>query len=135
VTWVGGTHHVLGIELLLSKLGNSQGTVLLGSTTGQWGKTNHEKVKTWEWDQVDCKFAKVSVQLTWETEAASAPTHGGGHKVVQVTVGWSGEFEGTEANIVQGFVVKDHNFIGVLNKLVHGKSGVVWLNDGIRHLW
>merc|ERR1719174_1991791 len=33
-----------------------------------------------------------------------------------------------------GFVVQYHNFVGVLNKLVHGKSGVVRLNDGVRHL-
>ena len=69
VTGIGGTHHVLGIKLLLSKFWNSQGTVLLGSTAGQWGETNHEKVKTWEWDQVDCQLAQVSVELAREAEA------------------------------------------------------------------
>ncbi len=35
---------------------------------------------------------------------------------------------------VQGLVVDDHDFIGVLDQLVDGQSGVVGLNDSIGHL-
>ena len=55
--------------------------------------------------------------------------------MVKITVGWGGELEGSEADIVKSFVINAHNLIGVLNKLMDGKGGVVWLNNGIRDLW
>ena len=55
--------------------------------------------------------------------------------MVKITVGWGGELEGSEADIVKGFVINAHNLIGVLDKLMDGKGGVVWLDDGIRDLW
>merc|ERR1712005_97725 len=51
VTRIGGTHHVLGIEHLLGELGNSERTVLLGSTGGQWSEAGEEEVETGEWDE------------------------------------------------------------------------------------
>jgi hypothetical protein len=43
--------------------------------------------------------------------------------VVQVTVGRGGQLEGAETDVVQGFVVEDHDFIGVLDQLVDGEGG------------
>ena len=54
--------------------------------------------------------------------------------MVKITIGWGGELEGSEADIVQSLVINAHNLIGVLDELMHGEGGVVWLNDGIRHL-
>ena len=54
--------------------------------------------------------------------------------MVKITVGWGGELEGSEADIVKSLVVDGHDLIGVLDELMHGKSGVIWLDDGIRHL-
>ena len=99
--------------------GNSQCTVLLGTTGGQWGETDHEEVQTWEWDHVYSDFAQVTVQLTWETQAACYTRHSSRNQVVKVTVGWGGQLQGTEADVVKGFVVQYHNFIGVFNQLVH----------------
>jgi len=55
--------------------------------------------------------------------------------MVKITVGWGGELEGSEADIIKSFVINAHNLISVLNKLMDGKGGVIWLNNGIRDLW
>ena len=134
MTGVGGAHHVLGVEHLLGELGHGQGAVLLGATGGERGEASHEEVQTREWDQVHAELAKVRVELTREAEAAGDAGHGGGHKVVQVTVGGGGELQGTEADVVQGLVVDAHALVGVLDQLVHGEGGVVRLDNGVGHL-
>ena len=55
--------------------------------------------------------------------------------MVKITIGWGGELKGSEADIVKGFVINAHDLISVLDKLMDGKCGIVWLNDGIRDLW
>jgi hypothetical protein len=135
VTGVGGTHHVLGVELLLGQFRDGQGTVLLGTTTGQWGESNHKKVKTWERNHIDGDFTQIGIQLTWETEAARDAGHGGRDQVVKIPVGWGGQFQGTETDVVQGFVVQHHDFVGVFDQLVNGQGGVVWFDDGVGHFW
>merc|ERR550537_477079 len=134
VTGIGGAHHVLGVEHLLSQLGHSQSAVLLGATAGQRHETDHEEVQTRERNHVHGKFAKVGVELTRETQARGGARHRGGDKVVQVTIRRGGQLQGAEADVIQRFVVQNHDFIGVLNKLVHRQCGIVGLNDGVRHL-
>jgi len=38
--------------------------------------------------------------------------------VVEISVGGGGELEGSEADIVEGFVVDDHALVGVLDQLM-----------------
>ncbi len=87
-----------------------------------------------EGDQVDSELSEIGVELSWESEAASDTGKGGRDEMVEITVGWGGELEGSEADIVQGLVIDAHDLIGVLDELMHGEGGVVWLNDGIGHL-
>lgn len=47
---------------------------------------------------------------------------------------WIGELESAETDIVEGFIVKNHALVGVLDQLVDGEGGVVRLNHGVRHL-
>ena len=61
--WITGSHHVLGIKHLLSEFWYCQGTVLLGSSAGEWGKSRHEEVETRERNHVHCQFPEISVQL------------------------------------------------------------------------
>jgi len=61
VSWVGGAHHVLGVEHLLSKFWDGQGSVLLRSSGGQWGETDHEEMESWEWNQVGGELSQVTV--------------------------------------------------------------------------
>merc|ERR1719389_1272089 len=55
-------------------------------------------------------------------------------EMVKITVGGGGELEGSEADIVEGFVVNAHNLIGVFDELMDGEGGVVGFNDGIGDL-
>ena len=54
--------------------------------------------------------------------------------MVQVTIGWGGQLQGSEANVVQGLVINAVGFIRVLNQLMYGKGGIVRLHNGIRYL-
>ena len=61
--WITGSHHVLGIEHLLSEFWYCQGTVLLRSSAGERSKSRHEEMKTRERNHVHCKFSKIGIQL------------------------------------------------------------------------
>ncbi len=53
--------------------------------------------------------------------------------MVQVSISGSGQFQSSETDIVEGFVINDHALIGVFDQLMDGESGVVRFNDGIGH--
>ena len=46
--WVRSSHHVLGIEHLLSELRNSDSPILLAAASSEGSETGHEEVKTGE---------------------------------------------------------------------------------------
>ena len=134
MTRIGGAHHVLGIEALLGKLGDGEGTVLLRAAGRERCKANHEEVQAGEGDHVDGELAEVAVELTGETEAAGCTADGGSNQMVEVTVRGSGELESAEANVVQSLVVEGKALVGVLNELMDGERGVVRLDDGVGYL-
>ena len=88
-----------------------------------------------EWDEVDSKLSEIGVELTGESEAAGESGEGGGDEMVKITVGGGGELEGSEADIVEGFVINNLDLISILDELMDGKGGVIWFNDGIGDLW
>merc|ERR1712195_363302 len=134
VSGVGSAHHVLGIEHLLGELGDGKSSVLLGASGGEGGESSHEEVESGEGDQVNGELSEIGVELSGESEAASDTGEGGRDEMVKITVGGGGELEGSEADIVEGFVINADDLIGVLDELMDGEGGVVGLNDGIGHL-
>jgi len=134
VSGIGGAHHVFGVEHLLGEFRDGEGSVLLRSSGGQGGEPDHEEMETGEGDQVDGEFSEIRIELTGESQAAGDAGHSGGDQMIEITVGGGGEFEGSEADIVEGFVVDDHAFVGVLDQLMDGEGAVVGFNDGIGDL-
>ena len=134
VTWIASRHHVLGVEHLLRQFRYCQGPVLLTSSGCQGSKSWHEKVETRERHHVDGQFTEVGVELTGESETGGDSGHGGGDKMIQVTVGWGSELQGPEADVVQSLVIDAVSLVGVLNELVDRQGGVVRLNNGVRYL-
>jgi hypothetical protein len=134
VSRVRSAHHVLGVEHLLGELRDGEGSVLLGSSGGKGGETNHEEMESGERNKVDGELSQIGVKLTRESEAASNTGHSSRDQMVQITVGGGGELKGSEANIVEGFVINNLDDIGVFNELMDGEGGVVRLNDGVGDL-
>jgi len=134
VAWVAGGHHVLGVEHLLGEFGDGEGSVLLATSAGEWGKAWHEEVETGEGHHVDGELSEIGVQLTGESEARGDAAHRCADEMVQVTVGGGGELERSEANVVERLVVNAVGLVGVLDQLMDGERGVVRLDYGVADL-
>jgi hypothetical protein len=71
---------------------------------------------------------------TTHSQTGSDTRHDERDQVVEIAVSWGGELEGLQANVVQSLVVDTEGLVRVLNELMDGESGVVWLNNGVRDL-
>ena len=54
--------------------------------------------------------------------------------MVEISVSGGGELEGSEADIIEGFVVNDHALISVFNQLMDREGGIVRFNDSVGDL-
>ena len=55
--------------------------------------------------------------------------------MVEVTISWGGQFQCSEADVVESLVVNTIGLISVLDQLVNREGGIVWLYHGVRDLW
>jgi hypothetical protein len=131
---VGSGHHVLGVKHLLSELGNSDGSVGSGSSGSQGSETDHEEVESRERNHVDTQLSEIRVELTGESKTGGDTRHDERDEVVQVTVSGGVELQGSETDIVKSLVIDTESSVRVLDKLVDGESGVVWLDDSVGDL-
>ena len=76
-------------------------------------------MKSREGNKVDSKLSKVRVELTRESKAASNSRHGSRNEMVEVSISGGGQLEGSETDIVEGFVVNDHAFVSVFYQLMN----------------
>ena len=128
---IGGGHHVPRIKHLLSQFGDADSMKLSTSTGDQWSEPDHEEVQTWEGNHIDSEFSEIRVELTGETETSGHTRHDEGNEVVEVAVGWGIEFESTNADIVQSFIVNTECLVGILNELLDYQQGQVGEGRGI----
>ncbi|VEU45267.1 unnamed protein product [Pseudo-nitzschia multistriata] len=134
VTRIGSTHHILGIECLLSELGHRQDTEPLRAVSSQRSKSDQEEVKTRERNHVNGKLSKIAVQLSGESKRTGSSGDGICDQVVKIAVSGVRKLESTEANVIKCFVIKSERLVGILNKLVNGKGGIVRLDNSIGNL-
>ena len=66
VSWVTGSHHIFSVKHLLRELRNSHSAILLAALRSQGCKSNQEKVKTGERNEIYSHFPQVRVELTGE---------------------------------------------------------------------
>ncbi|GMT02413.1 hypothetical protein PENTCL1PPCAC_24587, partial [Pristionchus entomophagus] len=131
---VAGCHHVARAEHLLRQFSDAE-RVVGGASLGVEGReAGHEEVQAREWHHVDSEFAEIGVELAWESQAGRHSRHRHRHQVVEISVAWVLELEGTEADVVESLVVDAECLVRVLDQLVHGERRVVGLDDRVRDL-
>lgn len=134
MSWIRSGHHVLGVEHLLGELGHSDSSVRRRATRDKGSESDHEEMQSREGNHVHSELSEIRVELTWESQTGSDTGHYDGDQGVEVTVGWLGQLEGSEADVVEGLVVDTEGLVRVLDELVNGQGGVVWLDDSVGDL-
>jgi len=131
---IARSHHILGVEHLLSEFRYGERSVLLATARRKGREAGHEEMKTGEGHHVYGEFSKIGVQLTGEPQTSRDARHREGNEMVQIAVCGRRQFQSAETDIVKGLVINTVSFVGILNKLVHGKSCVVRLDNCIGYL-
>ena len=54
--------------------------------------------------------------------------------MVEISIGGCGEFESSEADIIESFIVYTESFICVLHQLMDREGGIVRFHNSVRHL-
>jgi hypothetical protein len=80
-------------------------------------------------DKIGLEFSDINVQGSVESEGGSEGRDNLGDESVQVSVSGSFDVQLSSADIVDGFVVEHNGDIGVFEKGVGGKNGVVGFNN------
>jgi len=135
VSWIALSHHSSWLEGGVGDL--SDGELLVVSLLGRdnWGIGRKHEMDSWVWHQVGLELSDIDVKGTIESEGSCKGRDNLSDESVQVSVGWSLDIEVSSADVINGFVIDHDSNIGVLEKRVGGKNGVVWLNNGGGDLW
>ena len=89
--------------------------VLLRAMGRKRCEASHEKVEAWERDQVYGNLAEIAIKLPRKAEARGDTAHCRAHEMVQITIRRRSQLEGTEADILERFIVQQHALIGILH--------------------
>ena len=72
---------------------------------------NQREMKSRERHHVHRQFAQISVQLTRESKTGSDTRHGSRNQMVEITISGSSQFQSSETNIIQSFVINTISFV------------------------
>ena len=67
-------------------------------------------------------------------KASSDTRHGQRNKMVQISICRGGQFQGTETNVIESFVVNAESFVSVFYQLVNGECSIIRLDHGVTDL-
>jgi len=135
VSWITLNHHGSWFEDGVGDFGDGE-LLVVGLFSGDdWSIRRKHEVNSWVWDQVGLEFGDINVEGTIESQRSSEGGDNLGDESVQVSVGWSFDIQLSSADIVKGFVIEHNSNIGVFQKGVSGKDGVVWFDDSGGNLW
>jgi len=104
------------------------------TTAGKRSKSNHEEMETRERNHVDGQLSEIRVELTRESKAGGDTRHDSGDQVVKISIGWVGELQGPDADIVESLVIDTEGLIRILNQLMNGEGGIIWLDNSVGDL-
>mmetsp|Transcript_29500 Transcript_29500/g.47309 ORF Transcript_29500/g.47309 Transcript_29500/m.47309 type:complete len:463 (+) Transcript_29500:77-1465(+) len=129
VTRVTFSHHRSRFESGVGDLSNGKLLVVCLLSRDDRSVRGKHEVNTRVRDKVGLELSHIHVKCTIETKGSSEGRDNLSNQTVEVGVGRTLDVEGSTADIVDSLVVKHNSNIGVLEKGVGGKDGVVWLNN------
>jgi hypothetical protein len=91
-------------------------------------------METRERNHVDGQLSEIRVELTRESKAGGDTRHDSGDQVVKISIGWVGELQGPDADIVESLVIDTEGLIRILNQLMNGEGGIIWLDNSVGDL-
>ena len=77
----------------------------------------------------------IKLYLSGEPKASRHTAHSGRHQMIQITISGRGQFQSSEANIVQSFIVDAEGFVSIFDQLVNRECGVVRFDNSVGDFW
>lgn len=127
-------HHVGWFKDSACDFGNRQRLVHCLVRADDWRIRGQHEVDAGVRHQVGLELGDVDVQGPIESERGGQTGNDLGDQAIEVSVRWLGNVQVTSANVIQSLVVKAEGTIGVFQKSMGGKDGVVGLYDSSGHL-
>jgi hypothetical protein len=119
---------------LLGQLWDGDSTERVGTAAGKRSEANHEEMETREGNHVDGQLSEIRVKLTRESKTSGDTGHDGRNQVVEISVRWVGELEGSHADVVESLIVDTEGLIRVLDQLMDREGSIVRLDNSIGDL-
>ena len=99
-----------------------------------WCISSQWEMNPWVRHQVCLELIKIHIQCTIKAKGGSDGRYNLGNDPVQVGVSRSLSVKLLTTNVIDGLIVHQKCHITMIKGSVGVQDGIVWLNDGSRHL-